>query len=157
MTRAWPYGAVRRAPCPRDDRLLLYARGGRQNGRIAPPLVLFRRDEPVDVVFIAGKYLVLVGSDQGKVDLMIKHPTLSAAHASFHYEPGIGCVICDLWSAHGTYIDNDRLMAPGHSQKHTDRGRPFQPTVWRPGQRVKFGRYIDEWVLANPACPAITT
>jgi ABC-type multidrug transport system ATPase subunit len=79
--------------------------------------------EDVKPILLSGK--MLIGRDEGRVQILLNHPQISRAHAHITAQDG-RAVLVDLNSANGTYVNGVRVR---------------QPTALQSGDQIDIGPY----------------
>ena len=98
-------------------------------------LAVYRGAPPQRVsAFRIGHQRCLVAGRSPDVELVLEHPSASRRHAALLFHRSGALYLVDLGSAHGTFLDGERLP-------------PQEPTLWPDGARCVFGASPATFVL----------
>eukprot|EP01062_Namystynia_karyoxenos_P050997 TRINITY_DN3987_c0_g1_i1.p1 TRINITY_DN3987_c0_g1~~TRINITY_DN3987_c0_g1_i1.p1 ORF type:complete len:428 (+),score=109.66 TRINITY_DN3987_c0_g1_i1:73-1284(+) len=104
-------------------------------------LEMRRRGEVLEKIDLSRRWFLLMGTEKRKNDYVLPHSSASVMHMVWCHHPvqggSGGCILLDLWSAHGTHLDGKKVCAQ-------------QPHRIEAGQPVKYGICQDEIVLCKP-------
>ena len=103
-------------------------------GAASAQLLVWRDAALVDTIPLGGKHFFVVGRNTETCDIALEHASASRHHAAVLHHRSGAIYLLDLGSAHGTFLNGDRLP-------------PKEPTLWSDGATCVFGASSRSYVL----------